>query len=446
MLQAKVPFRGWEYARSGDYHRNLDPNWSYTPTYLQKVKQVQEFVLGFPKTIELLDLACGEGVLVERFRELGYRTRGLDLNYESEIVQRGDARELPYDDETFDVVLFLDALEHLAFEDQPTALAEINRVLKPGGYLFLSVPNLAHFNSRFQFFFKGSLDRTDIETNHPGERPLKEYCALLQQTRFSIEKQTGITFTVPYIYRRLICQNPAKYLWLHDRLEFFARKIPALAMLTNFACRKTEAMPQHANNKSKLKIENDSGNPQIFSILTHLTEAEKLKLYETANNLAVNNPIIVEIGSYLGASTSFLATGVKAKDGKVFAVDTWENQGMSEGARDTYEEFLQNTYPLKQWIIPLRGRSTEIAQSFDKKIDLLFIDGDHSYEGVSADIKAWLPKLKDNGTVIFHDWGWAEGVRRSIDEMISPFLNGQEPEILPNMYLVRLARTSDFHL
>jgi len=30
-------YRSWEYARHGDYHRNLDPNWSYTPTYLRKM-------------------------------------------------------------------------------------------------------------------------------------------------------------------------------------------------------------------------------------------------------------------------------------------------------------------------------------------------------------------------------------------------------------------------
>lgn len=430
-------YRNWEYARQGDYHRNLDPNWSYTPTYLQKVKQVESFVRGFPKTVEILDLACGEGVLVEKFQQQGYRVRGLDLNYESDLVQRGDARQLPYADETFDVVIFLDALEHLAFEDQPTALAEINRVLKPNGYLFLSVPNLAHFNSRFRFFFKGALDRTNIETNHPGERPLSEYGALLNQAKFSIEKRSGITLTVPYIYRRLICKKPAKYLWLHDWLELFSRKFPALAMLTNFVCRKTANIPDYVHPWTKKKIEDDSGNPQIFSISTHLTDLEKIKLYEASKNILCNKPVIVEIGSYLGASANFLAAGVKAKEGKVFAVDTWENQGMTEGPRDTYTEFLQNTSTLKDWIVPMRGQSSDMAKSFDDKIDLLFIDGDHSYDGVVSDIKAWLPKLRDNGMVIFHDWEWAEGVRRAIEEIVRP-LQTEEPTILPNMYLVRL--------
>ena len=98
----KPEHRGWECVRSGDYHRNLDPNWSYTPTYLQKVRQVSDFIHSFDKNINILDLACGEGVLVEKFKQEGYRIGGLDLNYESKIVQRGDARCLPYADGSFD--------------------------------------------------------------------------------------------------------------------------------------------------------------------------------------------------------------------------------------------------------------------------------------------------------------------------------------------------------
>jgi hypothetical protein len=37
-------FRGWEYARKGDCHRNLDPNWSYTLTYLRKMQHARRFL------------------------------------------------------------------------------------------------------------------------------------------------------------------------------------------------------------------------------------------------------------------------------------------------------------------------------------------------------------------------------------------------------------------
>lgn len=231
-------YRGWLYKEKGDYHRNLDPNWSYTPTYLSKMAAVRAFIEAKPSTSKILDLACGEGVIVEEFQKKRYDIYGLDLNYESDYVKKGDARDLPYNDSTFDIVLFLDALEHLSYEDQSTALSEINRILKPKGYLFLSVPNLAHFNSRFQFFFKGVLDRPDSEINHIGERPLGEYIKLLIQNKFKILRVTGITLTVPFIYRVIICKNPARYRWLHNIFEPIAKSLPSLAMLNNFICSK----------------------------------------------------------------------------------------------------------------------------------------------------------------------------------------------------------------
>ncbi len=234
----KMTYRGWEYARVGDYHKNLDPNWSYTPTYLQKMAFVSQFIQSLPRAAKVLDVGCGEGVLVEEFRQKGWDIEGLDLNYESESVRRGDVREIPYPDASFDTVLFLDTLEHLAFEDQPKALSEINRVLKPSGYLVLSVPNLAHLNSRIRFLLKGRLDRTDVETNHIGERPLWEYEQLLKQRGYSVLQRVGTSFTLPLIYRRIICRRPAKYRWVHDALEPLARAFPALAMVTIFVCQK----------------------------------------------------------------------------------------------------------------------------------------------------------------------------------------------------------------
>jgi hypothetical protein len=84
---------------------------------------------------------------------------------------------------------------------------------------------------------------------------------------------------------------------------------------------------------------------------------------------------------------------------------------MSEGLRDTYDDFLANTKRFGNVIIPLRGRSDTIAQKFNQKIDLLFLDGNHSYEAVKADVAAWFPKLNVNALVAFHDYQWAEGVQ-----------------------------------
>ena len=237
--EGSATFRGWVYARAGDYHRHLDPNWSYTPTYLKKMHYVRRFLGGLPKDEPILDAGCGEGVLVEEFLVKGYRIEGIDLNYASSYVKQGNILDMPfYEDGRFGAMLLLDVFEHLAFADQPTVLKEIKRVLRPGGTLLVSIPNLAHWNSRFQFALRGNLDRSDIEINHVGERPIKENIRLLRQAGFRIERIVGITLTVPFIYRRVICRWPARFRWLHDVLDLFA--IPSLSMLNLFWCGKPE--------------------------------------------------------------------------------------------------------------------------------------------------------------------------------------------------------------
>lgn len=51
----------------------------------------------------------------------------------------------------------------------------------------------------------------------------------------------------------------------------------------------------------------------------------------------------------------------------------------------------------------IQGDSSTVGKQWDKPIDLLFIDGDHSYTGCKADIEAWIPHVKIGGVVIFHD-------------------------------------------
>lgn len=227
-------YRGWEYARLGDYHRNLDPNWGYAPTYLRKMKWVRKYINGLPETVRILDAGCGEGVLVEEYSKAGQDIVGIDSNYSSEYVQRGDIREMPFEDGHFDVVLLLDVFEHIAYLDQPTVLQEIHRILKSEGLFIASIPNLAHLSSRVAFFFLGRLHRTDSVTNHIGERPLRENKQLLDEHGFHIDRCIGVTLTVPILYK-LITHYAARLRWLHDLLEPLA--IPSLAMLNIFICK-----------------------------------------------------------------------------------------------------------------------------------------------------------------------------------------------------------------
>ena len=424
-MKTEPTYRGWEYARIGDFHRDLDPTWSYTPTYLGKMRRVRLFIESLPQNAQILDAGCGEGILVEEFRKKGRRIEGLDYNYESEFVRRGDVRCLPYPDQVFDAIINTDVFEHLPYEDQPKCLAEFKRVLKPGGRMLISVPNLAHLNSRVKFFLRGMLDRTDVETNHVGERPLKENAALFREAGFEITEVQGITLTLPWVYRRLICRHAARLRWMHDLMEPLARMFPSLSMLSVFICSHLEKTPPKSliSQKARHAIIEAAGYAKIFSLNTHMTVMERICLYDLARMLPEKSTV-VEIGSYVGASTCFLAAGVRAFNGKIMAIGPWSNFGMTEGLRDTYDEFLTNTEPLRDWIIPLRGMAIQTSMHFDNPIDLLFVDGDHSYEAVCADLAMWLPKVKDGGIVVCHDYCWSEGVRQAVREIVVPRQTG----------------------
>ena len=169
-----------------------------------------------------------------------YRARlaieGVDANYSSAGVRRGSVTALPYEDASVDRALCLDVLEHLTFDEQPRALSELHRVLKPGGLLLVSVPNLAHLQSRVHFLLGGRLIRTASEVKHPGDRPAEDYLALARRAGFTLVERRGIFPTVP-VLTKLIRRHPRALRWLHDGLTRVL-PVPGWCFLNLFTFRK----------------------------------------------------------------------------------------------------------------------------------------------------------------------------------------------------------------
>jgi SAM-dependent methyltransferase len=99
-------------------------------------------------TLRVLDAGCGSGRLLDELRDYGQVT-GLDLNPDSvevarsrghEDVVQGPVEQLPWPDETFDIVISLDMVEHTA--DDRVTLRELRRVTKQGGHFLMTVPAL----------------------------------------------------------------------------------------------------------------------------------------------------------------------------------------------------------------------------------------------------------------------------------------------------------------
>jgi SAM-dependent methyltransferase len=93
----------------------------------------------------ILDVGCGTGANLEMLSRFG-NAEGVDVSDEALTfckskglrVHKGLAEELPFDDETFDIVTGLDVIEHL--DDDIAGLSEMNRVLKKGGKTLIFVP------------------------------------------------------------------------------------------------------------------------------------------------------------------------------------------------------------------------------------------------------------------------------------------------------------------
>ena len=136
----------------------------------------------------------------------------------------------------------------------------------------------------------------------------------------------------------------------------------------------------------------------------------------------------------MGASSCFLAAGIKK--GTIYCIDTWQNDAMSEGQRDTFSSFINNTKIYSNKIVPIRGWSYEVIDNIknliNSKINLLFIDGNHSYDGVKMDWELYSPLLNKNAIVIFHDYGWADGVKELIHDDVMK--SCKKYESLPNMW------------
>jgi predicted O-methyltransferase YrrM len=164
--------------------------------------------------------------------------------------------------------------------------------------------------------------------------------------------------------------------------------------------------------------------PEIDAIAGYLHPAEARLLFWLAQQLPPGG-LAVEIGSFKGKSACCLAAGL-GKGGILACVDTWHNDAMPyDSPRDCLPEFLANTLPFRDRIEVHRGRSQDVAKNWSQPVDLVFIDGDHSYEGCVTDLRSWLGFVRPGGWVAFHDSGQA-GVKRAIEELFPPRLRYRE--------------------
>lgn len=154
-------------------------------------------------------------------------------------------------------------------------------------------------------------------------------------------------------------------------------------------------------------------------IPTHMTEAEKVTLFDLAVASSAKGDV-VEVGSYLGASSSYLSAGLAGTGRRLYCVDTWNNETMPDGVRDTYQEFIQNTTAFRKTLVTVRKKSDALRrEDLGSRIGLVFLDGDHSYESVSREFRMFSEWLASGSIIALHDILYFDGVVRTYCEALS---------------------------
>ena len=163
------------------------------------------------------------------------------------------------------------------------------------------------------------------------------------------------------------------------------------------------------------------GLRHVDKIHTYTNKRELRMLYKLAA-ACPHGAKVIEIGSYLGASSCYLAAGLAQVKGTLLCIDTWKNDAMPIKQQDTFEIFLKNTHVISHLVKPLRKNSQDLSDcDIQGYFDLILIDGDHSYEAVRNDFDQAQMWVAPDGVIALHDFSNQDydGVTRVVGEAIA---------------------------
>ena len=175
-----------------------------------------------------LDIGAGSGSLTARLRQEGLIVSACDVVTESFAVPGIECRQiepsgvLPYDAGTFDVAVAVEVLEHVDGHDR--FCAEASRVLRPGGTLLFTTPNILSLKSRLRFLLSGTFYSfgplvpftTDPVSQHISPFTLNRYAWQLSQHDLHV---TGVR-TDKLQTTSLLLGVLAPLIWLSTRLMY----------------------------------------------------------------------------------------------------------------------------------------------------------------------------------------------------------------------------------
>jgi hypothetical protein len=142
--------------------------------------------------------------------------------------------------------------------------------------------------------------------------------------------------------------------------------------------------------------------------------------------------VIVEVGVAEAKSTDWLCRGAKLRGGKVYGYDLWDTHGLNNqfehwSSKEKCEEYLTSKGHTNFELTKINSRTPEFAELIKTKhpsIDLAYIDGCHSYDGIKNDFDIIYPLLSECGVIVFHDTLKIDGCREFMIDLRTKFWDG----------------------
>jgi hypothetical protein len=142
--------------------------------------------------------------------------------------------------------------------------------------------------------------------------------------------------------------------------------------------------------------------------------------------------VIVEVGVAEAKSTDWLCRGAKLRGGVVYGYDLWDTHGLNNqfehwSSKEKCEEYLRGKGHVNFELTKINSRTPEFAELIKSKhpsIDLAYIDGCHSYDGIKNDFDVIYPLLSESGVIVFHDTLRIDGCREFMIDLRTKFWDG----------------------
>ena len=361
------------------------------------------------------DLGCGPGWYAEAFRARGASVVPVDGDV-AELTAVGpapagaliaDAGRLPLPDASVDGVLCSNLLEHA--RDTGAVIAEMARILRPGGWGYLSWTNWyspwgGHDMTPYQYLGPNLGPRL-YERRHGPPRKNRYGEGL-----FAVHIGPTLRRFRDHPSLRIDRVEPRYWPWARA-----ISRVPAVREVASWNC-----VVRFTKLAADTRFEDVWAS--LAGVEGWLSAAQAQRLWDAASRVPAAGRI-VEIGSYRGRSAVVLASAAEAGV-EVVAIDPHAGNdrgpqqwtGTADEGQADHEAFLANLRRagVADRVRHVRRRSQEALDAVEGDVEIVYVDGAHGFGPAREDLERWGARVAPGGTLLIHDAFSSVGVTLAI--------------------------------